>query len=128
MRRASIVLLMRWAISVNTRTGQHTLIRRYESREFRGDLDGLYQSRKSEYLSYVALQQTAVPPSAHELTSATEQVGRSREELNAALMDLKRQIRIAGFSFHRSVRDVVQFGSDISVQSTGYRGRAFPVL
>jgi hypothetical protein len=94
VRRAGIVLLMRWAISVDTRTGQHTLIRRYESREFRGDLDGLYQSRKSEYLSYVALQQTAVPPSAHELTLATEEVGRSREELNAALMDLKRQIRI----------------------------------
>ena len=94
VRRAGIVLLLRWAISVNTRTGQHTLLRRYESREFRGDLDGLYQSRKSEYLSSVSLQQTAAPPSMHELTSATEQVGRSREELHAVLMDLTRQIRM----------------------------------
>jgi hypothetical protein len=41
---SGIVLLMRWAVALNTATGQHTLLRRYETREFQGDFNDLYET------------------------------------------------------------------------------------
>jgi hypothetical protein len=51
---AGIVVLMRWAVAVNTTTGQHTLLRRYEPRELQGDVDGLYELQSSDYILKVS--------------------------------------------------------------------------
>ena len=45
---AGFVVLMRWAVAVNTATGQHSLLRRYESLKYEGNLAELYKLQKSE--------------------------------------------------------------------------------
>ncbi len=40
---SGIVMWMRWAVALNPATGQHTLLRRYETREFQGDFNDLYE-------------------------------------------------------------------------------------
>ena len=55
---AGIVVLLRRAVAVNTKTGQHTLLRRYEMRELRGDFDDLYRLQESDYIANAELPQT----------------------------------------------------------------------
>lgn len=91
---AGIVVWKRWAVAVNTTTGQHTMLRRYETREFQGDFDDLYQLQEVNYVPNPAARETA-PPSMQELTSAVASCERSRDELRGAVLDFRRQIRDA---------------------------------
>jgi hypothetical protein len=81
-----VVMLMRWAVAVNTATGQHSLLRRYGTREFRGYLEELTQLRRSDSVSNVELPESVVPPTMRDMTSAIEAVERSREEVRSATL------------------------------------------
>jgi hypothetical protein len=92
---AGIVIMQRWAVAVDTVTGQHTLLRRYKAHEF-GEIGDLYQSQGSEYLSRVNLpEEETKPPSIQELQAALTAMEHSREELRNAIQDFNRQIREA---------------------------------
>jgi len=90
---AGIVVLLRRAVAVNTKTGQHTLLRRYEAREFQGDFDDIYRFQESDYIANAELPQRSAPPSMQELTSDMVLAERSRKDLNDAMLDFSRQIR-----------------------------------
>jgi len=92
---AGFSLLMRWAVAVNTTTGQHSMLRRYESLKFTGDLGALYRLQKSDDVQNVEIPDRSSPPSMQELTSAVLSVDRSREELHDAILEFKRQVRDA---------------------------------
>jgi hypothetical protein len=97
---AGIVVLLRWAVAVDTSTGQHTLLRRYLPREFQGDVDDLYDLQGSDYVSKVSLPVEPAPtgsasPSTRELMSAVDAAERSRAELQQAVLEFRRQIRDA---------------------------------
>jgi hypothetical protein len=92
---AGIVVWKRWAVAVNTTTGQHTLLRRYEAREFKGDFDDLYQLQEIDYVPNPASRERSSPPSLQELTLAVASLERSRDELRDAVLDLRRQNRDA---------------------------------
>ena len=87
--RQSVVILFRWAVAVNTKTGQHTLLRSYGPREFRGTLDELYERQPS---AYTASNPKPVPPSMPELNRAIAALERSRNELSRALRNYRSQI------------------------------------
>jgi hypothetical protein len=88
-----VVVLMRWAVAVDTTTGQHTLLRRYDAREFFGDFDDLYKLQRSGYVTNVKLPEKSPPPSTQELASALEAVDRSRQDLQSAVVEFKRRMR-----------------------------------
>lgn len=90
---AGIVVLLRRAVAVNTKTGQHTLLRRYDTREFQGDFDSLYQSEESDYISSAELTEKPAPPSMQELKSAAASAEGARKELSDAVLDFRQQIR-----------------------------------
>jgi hypothetical protein len=90
---AGIVVSLRRAVAVNTKTGQHTLLRRYDTREFQGDFDNLYQFQESDYISSAELTERPAPPSMQELKSAAALAERSRKELSDAVTDFRQQIR-----------------------------------
>jgi hypothetical protein len=92
---ASIAIFMRWAVAVNPSTGQHTLLRRYASRELRGDFDDLYRLQGTDYVLTAELPARSAPVSTQELTAALGSADRSRQELQAAIADFQRQIRDA---------------------------------
>jgi hypothetical protein len=85
----------RWAVAVNTATGQQTLLRRYEIREFSGELDEVYQSYGRDFASLVDAESPLPPaePSLTDIASATAEAVRSREELAKAVLDFKAGIR-----------------------------------
>lgn len=90
---AGIVVLLRRAVAVNTKTGQHTLLRRYDTREFQGDFDNLYRSQQSDYIANAELADKPAPPSMQELKSAAASAERARKELSDAVLDFRQQIR-----------------------------------
>ncbi|MGD1069141.1 MAG: hypothetical protein ABSB15_03290 [Bryobacteraceae bacterium] len=90
-----VVVLMRWAVAVDTVTGQHTLLRRYEAREFFGDFDDLYKQQRNGYVVNASLPERASPPSLQELTSALGAVDRSRQDIDAAVHEFRQRIRAA---------------------------------
>jgi hypothetical protein len=92
---AGIVVLLRWAVAADTTTGQHTLLRRYEPREFQGDVEGLYKLQGSDYISEANLPVERALPSTRGLVSAVESAERSRVELQQAVLDFRRLIRDA---------------------------------
>jgi len=90
---AGIVIMQRWAVAVDTVTGQHTLLRRYKAHEF-SEIGALYESQGREYISRVNLPGEAMkPPSIQELQAALTAMEHSREELHDAMQDFNRQIR-----------------------------------
>jgi len=84
-----IVILFRWAVAVNTKTGRHTLLRSYGPHEFRGTLDEFYELQPSDY---APPDPKPIPPSMQELNRAIAALDRSRNELNSALGDYKRRL------------------------------------
>jgi hypothetical protein len=88
-----VVVLMRWAVAVNTKTGQHTLLRRYDAREFFGDFDDLYQQQRNGYAVNASLPESAAPPSMQDLSAALAEVDRSRLELQDAISQFRKRIR-----------------------------------
>jgi hypothetical protein len=117
---AGIVVLMRWAVAVNTTTGQHTLLRRYEPREFRGDFDGIYELQGkelqgSDYISNASPPSEPALPTTKELILAVESAERSRAELQEAVLEFRRQIRdaLAGNDALLSARDGLTLDDDL---------------
>jgi hypothetical protein len=94
-QRQGMTAVKRWAVAVNTATGQHTMLRRYAAREFPGDLEEVYQSHGREYASRSELPENSLPPSLQEITSETVETARSREDLHDAVLNFKAQIREA---------------------------------
>jgi len=91
---SDLIVSKRWAVAVNTTTGQHTLLRRYEPREFRGDFDDLYRFRGTDYVA-AAKPAIGAAPSTTDLTAAVESVETARENLHDAVLGFKRRIREA---------------------------------
>jgi hypothetical protein len=96
VRRAGTTVSMRWAVALDMATGQHTLLRRYWPREFRGDFEEDYRSQAREYLvdlpARADLTEPAALPTRQEMVSATAEVARSRGEIEQALADFRRGI------------------------------------
>jgi len=95
LQRQGTTLLRRWAVAVNGATGQHTLLRRYEPREFDGDLDEVYRSYARDFRSRTELPDLASSPSPGDIAAATAETARSRAELESAVLSFKTQIREA---------------------------------
>jgi hypothetical protein len=85
-----IVILMRWAVAVDTRTGRHSLLRNYGPREFRGSLDELYELERSDY---IPINPDPVPYSLQDIAKALAALDRSRAELSGALGNYARLVR-----------------------------------
>ena len=92
VKREGAVVVRRWAVAVNTSTGQHTLLRRYDLREFRGELDDIYESHGHDRLLRVDADRNIGLPSDAELRAAVTQANLAREELRSALADFRRHI------------------------------------
>jgi hypothetical protein len=50
IQRGMVVLRTRWRVGVETKTGQHVLIKQYPTRELHGVIDELYQAIPNDYL------------------------------------------------------------------------------
>src|SRR5580704_11295565 len=95
VQRGTAVIRMRWRVGVDTRTGQHTLIKRYPPRELRGRLEDLYKRWDADYLWYLEPPDESTEPSRQEVESALAQVTRSREQIRVAVQHYKNAIREA---------------------------------
>ena len=80
MQRGALVLRMRWRVGVDLKTGQHVLIKRYRTQQFRGEMDDLYKNRRDR-LWYLEPSEESEEPSRQEAESALEQVAHSREQI-----------------------------------------------
>jgi hypothetical protein len=91
----------RWAVAVNPATGQHTLLRRYQTREFREELASVYQSQgrddpfREKQPVQVKLPEMSASASLQEVIAATDEATNAREDLNAAIASYKKEIRDA---------------------------------
>jgi len=94
-QRQGTTSVKRWAVAVDTATGQQTLLRRYENREFSGELDEVYNSRGRVYISRAKLPETASAPSLKDMAAATLETSQSREELDDAVVSFKTRLREA---------------------------------
>ena len=94
-QRQGTTSVKRWAVVVNTITGQQSLLRRYETREFPGELDEVYNSWGRVYLSRAKLPEIAAAPSLKDLASATLEASQSREVLEGAVVSFKTRLREA---------------------------------
>ena len=94
-QRQGTTSVKRWAVAVDTATGQQTLLRRYENREFSGELDEVYNSWGRVYLSRAKLPEIAGAPSLKDMAAATLETSQSREELDDAVVSFKTRLREA---------------------------------
>jgi hypothetical protein len=92
VQRRTSVIRMRWRVGVDTRTGQHVLIKRYSPRELRGSLDDLYKRWDGDYLWYLEPPDESTEPSRQEVESTLAEVTRSREQIRVALQHYKKMI------------------------------------
>lgn len=92
-QRQGVTIVKRWAVAVDTGTGQHTLLRRYPLREYPDDLDDIYEFQGRDYVSRAELPETSAPSSLPEIESAVAETARSREELQDAVLQYRTQIR-----------------------------------
>jgi hypothetical protein len=92
MQRGALVLRMRWRVGVDLKTGQHVLIKRYRTRQLRGEMDDLYNASRDQ-LWYLEPIEESEEPSRQERESALEQVANSREQIRAAVSNFKDTIR-----------------------------------
>ena len=96
-----VTSVKRWAVAVNPATGQHTLLRRYETREFRDELESVYQYQGRDYPLrakqpvQVKLPEMSAAASLQDVTAATDQAANAREDLNTAIASYKREVREA---------------------------------
>lgn len=91
----------RWAVAVDTATGQHTLLRHYETHQFREELESVYQSQGRDYPfqaklpGQVKLPEMSISRSLPEVSAATDEAANAREALNDAVASYKKEIREA---------------------------------
>jgi hypothetical protein len=95
IQRGQVVVRLRWRVGVNPRTGEHTLIKRYEPREHRGTIDELYKFQERDYLWSLEPPISSSEPSRPELESALAQVAQSREQIRLAVKDYRTTTRHA---------------------------------
>jgi hypothetical protein len=95
VQRGVSVIRFRWRVAVETATGQHLMVRRYNPIERQGTLDDLYAHRDRDALWYLEPAADAVAPSAEQLEAALDQVSHSREAIRTAAQDFKTAVRAA---------------------------------
>jgi len=128
MQRGTLVLRMRWRVGVDLKTGQHVLIKRYRTRQLRGEMDDLYNASHDQ-LWYLEPLEESEEPSRQETESALEHVAHSREQIRDAVSNFKDTIRAARIQ-SESALDV---GLPDELRETlfairGHMARAAPVL
>jgi hypothetical protein len=94
---SGIVMWMRWAVALNTGNGQHTLLRRYETHEFQGNFNELYELHQplptDAAVTTAKLTEGAAPPSVADIASAVTSLEGAGRDLQTALSAFH---RIAG--------------------------------
>ncbi len=95
VQRSVSVIRFRWRVAVETATGQHILVRRYNPIERQGSLDDLYAHRDRDALWYLEPAADATEPGAGQLDAAIDQVSQSREAIRSAAQDFKTAVRAA---------------------------------
>jgi hypothetical protein len=95
VQRGASVIRMRWRVGVDTKTGQHILIKRYPPRELHGSLEDLYKRWDGHYLWYLEPPDGSTEPSRQEVESALTQATRSRELVRIAIQGYKVAVREA---------------------------------
>jgi hypothetical protein len=91
-QRQGETMIRKWAVAVNTSTGQHTLLRRYPIRDFQDDLNHTWISQGTDYPPGPRLFEPG-PPSIEGMTSAIRETSRSRQELSDTVLDFRKRIR-----------------------------------
>jgi len=86
-QRQGATTVKRWAVAVNTATGQHTLLRRYLAREFADELDEVYRSYGHD--SY----RPAQLPEISDIAAATADAVRAREDLTNAAAGFQAEMK-----------------------------------
>lgn len=96
-----VTAVSRWAVAVNPATGQHTLLRRYETREFRDELDAVYQYQgrdpvlPAKQMFPLKPAEPSEVPTLQELEAAAIETERARDDLSDAVASYKREVREA---------------------------------
>jgi hypothetical protein len=85
--------LKRWAVVVDTATGQHALLRQYDTREFAGELDDAY--RWYGNLASARMEIPDTPPAQRDIAPALADTDRARSELDRTLKSYQALIREA---------------------------------
>jgi hypothetical protein len=93
-RGPGVVFRTRWRVGVDTRTGQHVLIKRYRPRELHGDVDELYKA-DLDYLWYLEPPEESAEPSREEVETAIGDLARSRDKVRDAIQEFKNAIHHA---------------------------------
>ena len=88
-QRGVSVIRLRWRVAVETRTGQHIMIKRYAPVELQGSLDDLYNHRDRGALWYLEAADDSVEPASDQLEAALDQVGRARETVRTAAQSFR---------------------------------------
>jgi hypothetical protein len=85
-QRGQVAIRMRWRVAVDTTTGQHILIKRYQPVELHGFLDDVYLPIDRDYLWYGEPAEQS-PPSLGEVTAALAELVDDRAAIRAAADD-----------------------------------------
>jgi hypothetical protein len=93
-QRGPSVVWERWRVGVEPATGRHILIKRYPVLEFPGTLERYYESHNHSLWS-LEPPDDAAEPARDVVQSAIAEVGRSRDEIRAAIQDFRTAIREA---------------------------------
>ena len=86
-QRKGATTVKRWAVAVNTATGQHTLLHRYLAREFADELDEVYRSYGHDSYWRAKL------PEISDIAAATADAVKAREELTIAVAGFRTEMR-----------------------------------
>jgi hypothetical protein len=103
VQRGLTAIRLRWRVAVDTATGQHILIKRYQPVELHGFLDDVYLPINRDYLWYCEPGEGS-PPSLEEVTAALAEVGDDRAAIRAAADDFRSVVHtsIARYEQHRT--------------------------
>ena len=94
IQRGMVVVRMRWRVGLDTKSGQHLLIKRYRPREYRAELDEVYPSDR-DYLWYLEPPSEAGEPAKGEVELARDEVAQAREQVRAAAREFRGTIHQA---------------------------------
>jgi hypothetical protein len=88
VQRGLTAIRLRWRVAIDTATGQHVLIKRYQPVELHGFLDDVYLPIDRDYLWYSEPREAA-PPSLGEALAALDEVVDDRAAIRAAADDFR---------------------------------------
>ncbi len=103
VQRGLTAIRLRWRVAVDTRTGQHILIKRYQPVEIHGFLDDVFLPIDRDYLWYSEPEERT-PPSLGEVTAALAEMVDSRAAIRVAADDFRNVVHtsIAHYEQRRS--------------------------